>query len=352
MTIKKIAQRAGVSPTTVSNVLHGRTAKVSDETRDKIESILREANYAPNMGAMILARSNSRIVGVILFQTPRRDETVLADPFAATITGAMEHEISGGGYFMMLRTTSDQEEVVRLSRTWKLDGLILLWVPGAVCEIIKRSVDTPTVFVDCYLPDGSGYHNVGLQDRAGGLLVARHFLERGHRDLLFLANDRILPGADSARFQGCRDAFADRGLELPDDRFIVLSKDPAKREELYRELAREPLRHGALFFSADYYAAEAAAFFRESGIGVPERISIAGFDDNHLARTASPRLTTVRQDVYRKGRVAVDMLMGLIAGREPAETDVRLPVELVVRDSVGKRPATGACPDAAGTPVL
>ncbi|HOV62594.1 MAG TPA: LacI family DNA-binding transcriptional regulator, partial [Spirochaetia bacterium] len=67
-TIKQIAQKAGVSPTTVSNVLHGNTAKVSPATRKKIQAIIREEKYAPNMGAIILAHSNSRIIGVIIFQ--------------------------------------------------------------------------------------------------------------------------------------------------------------------------------------------------------------------------------------------------------------------------------------------
>ena len=335
MTIKKIAQKAGVSPTTVSNVLHGRTAKVSEETRERIQELLRREQYAPNMGAMILASSNSRIVGVIIFQQPRRDETVLEDPFAATILGSMEHEISRSGYFMMLRTTSDKDEVVRLARTWKLDGLVLLWVPGEVCRVIVQDVDTPTVFIDCYFnDDGQGYHNIGLEDKKGGYEMARYLLSMGHRDILFLANDRLQPGVDMARFEGCREACLEEGLDLGYDRFVAVSKDSGKREELYQGLAAQPLPYTALFFSADYYAAEALAFFQDRGLRVPDRISIAGFDDNHLSRITSPRLTTVRQDVYRKGQDAIDMLMALIRGEAVEEADVRLPVRLVVRDSV------------------
>lgn len=335
MTIKNIAQKAGVSPTTVSNVLHGRTAKVSEETRERIQELLRREQYAPNMGAMILARSNSRIVGVIIFQQPRRDETVLEDPFSATILGSMEHEISRSGYFMMLRTTSDKDEVLRLARTWKLDGLILLWVPGEVSRVIARSVDTPTVFIDCYFEDdGLVYHNIGLQDRRGGYEMARYLLSMGHRELLFLANDRIQPGVDLARFEGCREAFREEGLSLEYDRFVAVSKDSGKREELYRGLASQPFPYTVLFFSADYYAAEAIAYFQDRGLRVPDQVSIAGFDDNRLSRITSPRLTTVRQDVDRKGQDAVGLLMALIRGEAVEETDIRHPVRLVIRNSV------------------
>ena len=83
-TIKQIAELAGVSPTTVSNVLNGNKAKVSPLTRRKVETVLKEQNYAPNMAAHILGQNRSRIIGVIMFMEPRRNETVLSDPFSSS----------------------------------------------------------------------------------------------------------------------------------------------------------------------------------------------------------------------------------------------------------------------------
>jgi LacI family transcriptional regulator len=151
-TIKQIAQKAGVSPTTVSNVLHGNTSKVSKATLERVEAIIRKEKYAPNMGAIILAHSNSRIIGVILFKEARCNETVMEDPFSSAIVGAMEREIRMSGYFMMLHITTDEDEVVRIARTWKLDGLILLWVPEEISRIIKRSIDTPVVLLTATVP--------------------------------------------------------------------------------------------------------------------------------------------------------------------------------------------------------
>ncbi len=336
-TIKKIAQKAGVSPTTVSNVLHGRTGKVSEEIRERVQAIIQDEQYAPNMGAIILAHSNSRIIGVIIFQEPRRDETVLEDPFSSTIVGAIEHEIRSLGYFMMLHVTSDENEVLRLAKTWKLDGLILLWVPGEISHIIEESGQTPKVFVDCYFVDDSlAYHNVGLEDWRGGYEMARYFLRKGHRNLLFLANEKVVPGGDLARFEGCKDAFREEGIELGDDRFIPLSKDCGVREAVYTRLATHPLPYRALFFSSDYYAAEALSFFHERDIVVPRDISIAGFDDNIFSRILTPRLTTVHQNVYKKGQSAVAMLMARIDGQIIEERDLKLPIRLVIRDSVSE----------------
>lgn len=336
-TIKKIAQKAGVSPTTVANVLHGNVGKVSPATREKVQAIIREEKYAPNMGAIILAHNNSRIIGVIMFMEPRRNETVLEDPFSSAILGAMEREIRDNGYYLMLHTTSDEDEVVRLSKAWKLDGLILVWVPGDICRVISGSIDTPLVYIDCYFTDDEYiYYNVGLQDQEGGYEIARYLLTMGHTDLMFLANSPIIPGGDTERFDGCGQAFKERGLALTKDRFRVLPKDRRERETLYKRLLSDASTPTALVFSADYYAAEAVSHLREWGVEVPGRISVTGFDDNIFARLVRPRLTTIHQDPSEKGRQAILMLMKLIRNEPVKETKIRLPVALEIRDSVRK----------------
>ncbi len=336
-TIKKIAQKAGVSPTTVANVLHGNSARVSQATREKVQAVLEQEKYAPNMAAMILAHSDSRIIGVIMFMEPRRDETVLEDPFSSAILGAMEREIRDNGYFVMLHTTSDEDEVLRLSKAWKLAGLVLVWVPDDICRIISDTIATPLVFIDSYFTDIKHvYHNIGLQDEQGGYEIARYLLSMGHTRLVFLANNPLFTGGDPARFNGCRVAFEEQGLFLASDAYIPLPKDRSERETLYRQLANESSPYTALVFSADYYAAEAVSFLQDCGIQIPGRISVTGFDDNIFARLVRPRLTTIHQDSGEKGRLAIQMLMKLIR-KEPVEVaNVQLPVRLEVRDSVGR----------------
>ena len=167
-TIKRIAARAGVSATTVSNVLHGRTSRVSEETLRRVREIVQEEKYTPDMGAMILAHKVSRIIGVIMFMEPRRDETVLEDPFSSTLLGALEEEIRTHDYYMMVHTTSDEAEILRLARSWKMDGLVLVWVPRTITSVIQSSISRPVVFIDSYFNnDGFPYHSVGLDDEIG-----------------------------------------------------------------------------------------------------------------------------------------------------------------------------------------
>lgn len=334
-TIKQIAEKAGVSPTTVANVIHGRTARVSPDTLDKVQSILRSEKYAPNMGAVMLVRSNSRMIGVIMFQEPRRNETVLQDPFSSMILGSIEQEIRDAGYFMMLHTTNDEEDVLKLAATWKLAGLILIWVPAEISSVIRRSAQTPIVFVDCFFEnDGQTYHNVGLDDERGGYELASYLLSMGHKEVAFFADSDFRLSTAMERFVGCQRSFSERGLSLPKERYNILSKDYDARQATYREMTSRDSPYTALAFFSDYYAAEAIVFCQEWGIDVPGRFSITGFDDNIFARLVRPRLTTVYQDAFLKGHHAVSMLMKLIQGKPVSTTDMRLPIHLKIRDSV------------------
>lgn len=336
-TIKEISKKAGVSPSTVANVIYGRTNKVSEATRQKVQAIIEAEKYAPNMGAMILLRNNSMIIGVIMFTEPRKNETVLEDPFTAAILGAMERQIRAMGYYMMLNVTSDEDEVVRLSKAWKMDGLILVWVPGKICSIISESIDTPIVYIDCYFCDNNHeYHHIGLEDRRGGYEITKYLLSMGHRNILFLPCNPVFPGGDSERFGGCRQAFEEQGLTLGEASYVVLPYERELRQKIYRDVTGKDSGYTALVFSADYYAAEAMTYLQDCGLKVPEDISITGFDDNIFSRVVRPHLTTVHQDSSEKGRLAVEMLMRLISGQEVTTPRIALPIRLEIRESVRK----------------
>lgn len=355
-TIKHIAKLAGVSATTVANVIHGKTAKVSPAVRERVLAIVEREHYAPNQGAVMLVRSRSRIVGVILFMEPRSGSTAIEDPFVSTVIGTLEAEIRKAGYFMMLRATSDKDEVLKLAATWKLAGLVMLCVPSEVSSAIVRRVSSPVVFVDCYFKDdGQPYYSIRLDDEGGGRDMTSYLLGLGHRRIAFLANAAEFPSVDSARYDGYRRAYAELGLEAPSDGLVIVPKDEAERLALYGRLAAPspavvssriespiryenstlagPLPYSALFFSADFYAAEAIDYFRQNGIDVPSDISVAGFDDNLLSRISRPRITTVHQDVVDKGSAAADMLLRLIRKEPVSALESRLPVRLELRES-------------------
>ncbi len=336
-TIKDIAKKAGVSPTTVTNVIHGNYARVSEATRVKVEKCLKKYNYTPNMGAMILSQKDSRIIGVIMFMEPRWNETVLEDPFSSAIIGAIEEEVHSLGYYVMLQITTSEEEVIRLAKTWKLAGLILVWVPKNIGPIILDSVESPVVFVDSHFDeDEDKYHYVNLQDEKGGHLIANHLISMGHKSAVFLANDIFFSGTDLRRFNGCKTAFKESNIEFDDFNKILLSKERNERYKVYSSLIGDEMPYTALIFSSDYYAAEAVSYFQDCNVKIPDDISVTGYDDNIFSRLIRPKITTIHQNSGEKGRVAVSMLMKLIKKETVDLKNVKLDVELVIRDSVKK----------------
>jgi len=337
LTIKEISKMAGVSPTTVSNVIHGRTGKVSPVVRDKVKRILKEVNYAPNMAANILAHENSRIVGVVFFSEPRRDETQFEDPFSFTILGNIEWELRQLGYYMMVHTTSDQNEVLRFVQSWKLAGVIILWVPREIIPRISNQVSCPVVHIDSYDYDIEGdmrYYRVGIEDRSGGYQISEYLQSMGHRQMVFLSNGPEKTGSDYMRFLGLRDALEEQGRSLAEENFIPLSRVKEERYALYEELASPDTSCTAVVCSADYYASEAVSYYQKTGITVPDDISIIGFDDNIFSRILTPSITTVHQDTGKRGRLAVDILIKLVEGEKVDPPHVTLPVYLQIRDSV------------------
>lgn len=151
-TIKEIAAKTGVSATTVSNVLHGRTAKVSAATLKKIQSAIEAEKYTPNMGAALLAHSVSRIIGVIVYMDPRSNETVFEDPFTGAMIGALEKKIRESGYYMMLYAAREPQEIFKLIQNWKLDGLLLFWVPTEICSVVRKKPMCPLFLSIVILP--------------------------------------------------------------------------------------------------------------------------------------------------------------------------------------------------------
>jgi len=100
------------------------------------------------MGAALLAHSVSRIIGVIVYMDPRSNETVFEDPFTGAMIGALEKKIRESGYYMMLYAAREPQEIFKLIQNWKLDGLLLFWVPTEICSVVRKKTDVPLVFID------------------------------------------------------------------------------------------------------------------------------------------------------------------------------------------------------------
>ena len=333
ITIKDMAEMLGISTTTVSNVIHGKTSEVSQKTVERVEKILEEYEYVPNISARSLTQNSSKIIGVAFKCRKDKYINLFTDPFFGELIGALEAEIRAQGYFMMTYTSNDISEIIRNVLTWNVDGLILVGMLHDDFIRIKSRYKNPTVLIDSYAPrEIMNYVNVGLEDEEGAYAITRYLLKMGHRKIAFLADN--MEGVDYTRYLGYQRALAESGLEMEEENLLIFHPGTVERESSLRELYYRCKNYTAFMCCSDYYAVLLMNYFMDRGIKIPEDLSITGFDNNLMSRVVRPALTTVGQDVTKKGRLAVECLLKMIQGTELTEWDVKLPTELVIRDSV------------------
>ena len=330
--IKDIADRAGVSPTTVSNVIHGKTGRVSKATVEKINRILKEMEYVPSISARMLANNSSGLIGVALGFMKKGNASSFEDPFVSAMLGNLEYQIREHGYYMMLVARHEQDDLMQQALGWNFDGMIAMALKEKEIAELSERLGKPLVTIDQYLPPELGVRSITMDDRGGAYLMSQYLIGKGHKKFLFLSDCDL--GVDHYRWLGVRQAMEEAGIEDFESRHIVIPWNPEQREKAYEEMLPFFKKQTALFFSSDYYALEASNFLQNRGIKVPEEISIAGFDDVTYATLARPKLTTVHQMVDGKARRAVEVLMHLIQD-EPVQKDIPpLPTTLVERESV------------------
>lgn len=339
VTIKDIAQAANVSAMTVSNVIHGRTRKVSKETKERIERIMEEMQYVPNMGARMLVQNQSRIIGVISNILSESERETLYHPLAAEMLGEIEKEVRSRGYYMMLYSASSEKEIRDLIHTWNVDGLLTIGIPTEICRELGKDIKMPAVFTDCYFREDEIYRNVGTEDEEGAYLAASYLIKKGHRRIAYVADgpydpDGNLGDVSERRLAGYKRALTEAHIPFAQEHIYMGSIYEDKQLDMLQSLAGHIFDYTAVIFSRDYYALEAMDYFRHHGIWIPKDISIIGFDDLSMSKFAYPRLTTVRQGAAEKGRKAAELLFQALEEKEEKKVDIRIPVRLMERETV------------------
>lgn len=333
ITIKDIAEELGVSTATVSNVIHGKTKKISDKTVAKVQEKLEESGYIPNMAAVLLAQNTSKIVCVLLSDDISYEGKMMEDPFVAGMLNYLSKELSKNGYFMMLKEEPDVSQIVRYASMWNMAGLILIGYCAVDYERLREKMHIPFVVVDAYRSDMKKYSDVGIDNIHGGYLAGKHLLDMGHKNIMYLAN--VDEDCDHDRYLGLTGAYKEKGLEYNSDDYKLLSPIKEERLKRYEKILNEIGAYTAAFLASDVLAIEFMNFLQDNGIRVPEDFSIVGFDNIPLAAYVRPALTTVSQNLQERSERAVALLIELIDGTTKGRQEL-LPLELIERSSVKK----------------
>lgn len=322
-----IAEELDLSTATVSNVIHGKTKKISDRTVKRVQEKLEERGYIPNMAATLLAQNDSRIIGVVIKDHEKYEGRLLTDPFIAGSLNDLSDEIEKNGWFMMVKKAKSIMDAAKFASMWNMDGMVLLSFCADEYQRLRDSIRIPFVVYDGYFENRGRICNIQLDDRDGGRQVGRHFRELGHKRVLCVADNRECMDLD--RYRGLCE-----GLGFPAD-FLQIPMQKTDRERFYQEHLAQLRQHTAVFAVSDYYAVDLMGFLHRAGVKIPEEISVAGFDDGDICCQVAPSLTSVRQDGRLRAQAAAKLLKRM--GKDPAYSeDILIPVELMVRESTAR----------------
>ncbi len=343
--ISDIAQRTGVSSSTVSFVLNDRheEARISEATRQKVLAAAEEMGYRANHGARAMRTGNTRMIGVL-------GGDLAWEQVGAMVAGALE-EIESHDYTLKLLPTplggsADMvESAVRRSSELRLQGAIGLHLSEpavALFEAEAKRYKYPLLLLDTRARD-SALPSVVSEDACGIADAVEYLFGLGHRRIALVAGaapDAIVPLRESA----FRAALELHGLSLPDNYvrngdFTLLAPSVDAARTLLSLSADE--RPTALFCMGDFIAMAALQIANELGLKVPQDLSIIGFADFAMAQFANPPLTTVRQDFTQMGRVAARQILQLCGQSEKGgaslqfDSCIEVPTQLIVRGTCG-----------------
>jgi len=339
VTIADVAVAAGVSVTAVSFAFNN-PERLSQSTLDRVLGVAREVGYTPHPAARALSLRRSGSIGLLV---PQRLATVFANQFTAEIIQGLAELCEAHDLNLLLVPPLDGslEGAIRAA---SVDGFITLGLAAGDPAVgTMERLGIPAVLVDSEdAGESSDRLAVNVDDAGGAEAAAHHLIELGHRDLALVmlppTTSRSWPTPVTARrLAGYQAAFADAALEKPFT--LTAAATMASGARAFAALPRGRRRPTAALVMSDMAAFGMLAAAQEAGLRIPEDFSVVGYDDLPMAAWTTPALTTVRQPIVEKGRLAASLLIRRLQGK-PAVSPPPLKTELVVRASTGK-PGSG-----------
>ena len=333
-TLKDVAERAGVSIKTVSNVVNGYE-HVTARTRARVQAALDELNYLPNLSARFLRKAR---VGILALAIPDLRSQYFGELADAVIAAARER-----GYTVLIdQTNGERENELRVAQGFHphlLDGVILSPLSLENDDLLHRKVSIPLVLLGERTYDAP-FDHVGIDNIRAARTATEHLLRLGRRRIAAIGIRQDITGATARlRLQGYREALEAAGYEV--DPGLVMpcasyhSPDGAAAMSRLLDLPKPP---DAVFCFNDLLAIGALRALYERGVRVPDDIAVVGFDDIESAQFTIPSLTTIDPNRSQIAQIAVARVLGRAKGalmgpplRESAE------FRLVVRESASSR---------------
>jgi LacI family transcriptional regulator len=330
-TVKDVAEKAGVSPITVSRAFSG-THPVAEQTRQKILRAADELGYVPDMVARALVQKQIPIIGVTVLE--------LANPFFAPIIDAIQAEARKKN-FMVIVSQSERQEILEHDslnqyKQMRVAGILVTPVAADLDHLERIEEQGTHVVVVARTWENGSF--VTVDDYLGGKIVGEHLTKLGHHQIGCVALDEPENTALAARLQGFQDAIENANGNLQSDCIIltesIRTDQGAIAADKFLEKTQRPT---AVFVTADRLAVGFLHRLRQRGVRIPEEVAVVGYDDIRYSEFLEVPLTTVALPKYEMGQKAAQILFESIDSNDKNHKPVQilLEPELIIRNSCG-----------------
>ncbi len=333
-TMQDVADRAGVSVQTVSNLVNGREHLMGHKTRERVAQAMVVLDYRPNMRARGLRSAKTNELGFLVVDDEAR---FLADPMNGTVMAGAEETTREQGYGLLIHSARPGEiddGLLNPLLESRVDGAVL-YLSGEPSDrdvYLKRVAELGHPYVLFGEARDGKVPSVTAANSDGAYRLATHLIEKGHRRIAFIGGRASWPMIEQ-RYAGYRAALHDHDIEPARELQLFRGRwEPADGEAMAETLLalREPPT--AIMAANDVVALGVFRTARNRGLQIPEDVAVTGFNDFDFSAFLYPALTTVSLPVYEMGKAAAAILVEQLEGKD-GELERDFPVEVIVRDS-------------------
>ncbi len=321
ITIKDIAKEAGVSTAAISYYLNGKK-KLKEETEIKIEAVIEKLGYHPNFAAKALATNKSKLIGFVLASGSLED-----NPFYSTLLAGMNAGIKEYPEYDLLIAGSFVEEnfekaVINWIKKRGLDAVVFMGLNDKKIIESLNNLEIPISLIDQNNYDLENLYSITIDDELGGYLGTKHLLSRGYKNIAFIG-EGLIGEVTKKRYLGYKKALTEVGIEIKEENLYKTEISYEGGINIGRELMNRK-NIDAIFAIADIVAIGIMRSYLLSGFYIPKDVGLIGFDNLKTSSYLTPTLTTIDQNVFMKGKKAVEILFHKNEGKK-----IIIPINLI-----------------------
>lgn len=334
-TIKDIAKKVGVNPSTVSRVING-TASISEETRQKIKDAMKELDYHPNSLARSLVNGSTFTIGLVI---DAGNSDAFSNAFFIRSVSAIEAVTQQRGFNLLITSDFDKENnsaVKNLILEKKIDGIILP-VSAATEELLDLLLCNHFPFIVLGEPDKvrDGIHWIDMDNKQGAEDAVNYLQQMGYKKTILLVENRITM-FERKRIQGFQSAIALQNKDITEKLIVECGEEREQVGAALQNILEEYPDIDSIICTNNVVAYETLRFLKKQKRNIPKDIGIITFDNYPLAEYMDPPLTVVDIDTYKLGEEAANNLFSIIQNPEQVRKEVLLSTRIIERESTMK----------------